>query len=442
MSFAEQVKNSLLEIISEMSAHPQDFSKHPNTDFSRNRKLVFPTLLHLMISMEAGTVKDELLKFFSYDKDTVSNSAFFQQRAKLADHTLPYLFHTFNNLYPYTLYKDKYQLLAADGSSFTFTRNPRDPDSYFAPDGKTTNGYNQIHVIPLFDLLSKRYTDCVVQPIRKKNEFRALCTLIDRRPTVPDTIPIFIADRGFHSLNVFAHAAEHNSYFMIRATDIKMQRLLGIDLPADQDSFDIQIKRILTRSNSKKKRLHPELADQYKFICREVAFDYIDSENQTEYPIDLRVLRFKISEDGFENIITNLPPEEFPVDEIKQLYHLRWGIETSFRELKHVIGAENFHSKNREYIEMEVWARLLLYNFCSIITGHVVIHRRGKKHPLQVNYSVAYKACHYFLRLHNGESPPDIEGLIEKNTLPIRPDRKYARQHRFRVPVSFTYRFS
>lgn len=442
MSFAEQVKNSLLEIISEMSTHPQDFSKHPNTDFSRNRKLVFPTLLHLMISMEAGTVKDELLKFFSYDKDTVSNSAFFQQRAKLADHTLPYLFHTFNNLYPYTLYKDKYQLLAADGSSFTFTRNPRDPDSYFAPDGKTTNGYNQIHVIPLFDLLSKRYTDCVVQPIRKKNEFRALCTLIDRHPTVPDTIPIFIADRGFHSLNVFAHAAEHNSYFMIRATDIKMQRLLGIDLPADQDSFDIQIKRILTRSNSKKKRLHPELADQYKFICREVAFDYIDSENQTEYPIDLRVLRFKISEDGFENIITNLPPEEFPVDEIKQLYHLRWGIETSFRELKHVIGAENFHSKNREYIEMEVWARLLLYNFCSIITGHVVIHRRGKKHPLQVNYSVAYKACHYFLRLHNGESPPDIEGLIEKNTLPIRPDRKYARQHRFRVPVSFTYRFS
>ena len=282
----------------------------------------------------------------------------------------------------------------------------------------------------------------MVQPIRKKNEFRALCTLIDRHPTVPDIIPIFIADRGFHSLNVFAHAIEHHSYFMIRATDIKMQRLLGIDLPADQSSFDIQVRRILTRSNSKKKRLHPELADQYKFICREVAFDYIDPEKQPEYPIDLRVLRFKISEDGYENIITNLPPEEFPVDKIKQLYHLRWGIETSFRELKHVIGAGNFHSKNREYIEMEVWARLLLYNFCSIITGHVVIHRRGKKHQLQVNYSVAYKACHYFLRLHNGESPPDIEGLIEKNTLPIRPDRKYARQHRFRVPVSFTYRFS
>lgn len=441
MSFAEQVKENLLQIISEMATHPEDFSKHPETDFSRNRKLNFSPLLQLLVSMEAGTVKDELLKYFSYGTDTVSNSAFFQQRAKLSNNALPYLFHSFNSLYPYTLYKNKYQLLAVDGSSFTFSRNPLDTDSYFAPDGKTTNGYNQIHIIPAFDLLSKRYTDCVVQPIRKKNEFQALCSLIDRHQTVPDATSIFIADRGFHSLNVFAHAIEHNTYFMIRATDIKMQRLLGADLPATQD-FDVQIDRILTRTTSKKKRLHPELADQYKYICPNVAFDYIDPDVQNEYPITLRVLRFQISEEGYENIITNLPSDVFSVDEIKHLYNLRWGIETSFRELKYVIGASKFHSKTREFIEIEVWARLLLYNFCSIITEHVVIKRMGKKHLLQVNYSVAYKACHYFLRLHNGENPPDIESLIEKNTLPIRLNRKYARQHRFRVPVSFMYRFA
>ena len=88
---------------------------------------------------------------------------------------------------------------------------------------------------------------------------------------------------------------------------------------------------------------------------------------------------------------------------------------------------------------MELWARLLLYNFCSIITGHVVISRKGRKHQLQVNYSVAYKVCHYFLRIHNGESPPDVEGLIEKNTLPIRPDRKYARQHGFQSALRIVF---
>lgn len=95
MSFAAQVKNSLLHIISSMVSHPEDFFMHPRTDFSRNRKLDFSTLLQLIISMEAGTVRDELLKFFSYDKDTASNSAFFQQRAKLTDNALPYLFHAF-----------------------------------------------------------------------------------------------------------------------------------------------------------------------------------------------------------------------------------------------------------------------------------------------------------------------------------------------------------
>ena len=72
------------------------------------------------------------------------------------------------------------------------------------------------------------------------------------------------------------------------------------------------------------------------------------------------------------------------------LYGLRWGIETSFRELKHVLGVKNFHAKEREYIEMEIWARLILYNFCSIITAHVVIEQKDKerKHAYQVNYTI------------------------------------------------------
>jgi len=440
MTFANQVKNTLLQDISDIAQTPWLFSKHPETDFTRNRKINFQSLLHLCICMEGGTIRHELLKYFSYDSSTLSNSAFHQQRSKLLPDTFPFLFKQFNSHYPFSLYKGKYHLLACDGSSFSFTRNPKDPDSYFAPDGKTTNGYNQVHVVALFDLLSKRYCDTIVQPIRKKNEFLALAHMIDHY-RIPDTVPVFIADRGFHSFNVFAHAIEHNSYFLIRAKDVNMQRLLGNDLP-DKDCFDIQISRILTRSNSKKKRLHPDMEDNYRFICQEVTFDYIEHGSGIEYPISLRVLRFKISDKGYENIITNLPTEEFSLEEIKTLYGLRWNIETSFRELKHTIGATNFHSKKREYIEMEIWARLILYNFCSIITSHVVIMQRNRKYVYQVNYTIAYNACHYFLRLHNGESPPNIESLIEQNTLPIRLHRKYARQHRFRVPVSFTYRFS
>ena len=89
--------------------------------------------------------------------------------------------------------------------------------------------------------------------------------------------PIFITDRGFWSYNIFAHAMEHNAYFLIRAKDINTQRLLGNDMSSDWDSFDISINRILTRSGSKKNRLQPELEYQHSHICKEVTFDYIDA---------------------------------------------------------------------------------------------------------------------------------------------------------------------
>ena len=258
MSYAEQVKQDLLHIVSEMSSHPGDYSKHPDTDFSRNRKLNFSTLIHLMISLETGTVRDELLKYFSYDHSTVTNSAFYQQRAKLSEETLPFLFRSFNAHYPHVLYKKKYQLLAADGSSFTFTRNPLDPDSYFAPDGKTTNGYNQIHIVPLFDLISKRYTDCVIQPIRKKNEFRALCTLIDNHPSISNSTPIFIADRGFHSMNVFAHAIEHKAYFL---KNVVYEYSLAHAL---NDGMYVKIPAVITRRDFHPEEYTPEQLDREK----------------------------------------------------------------------------------------------------------------------------------------------------------------------------------
>ena len=343
MAFANQVKQTLLQDISVMAKTPELFSKCPGKDFSRNRKINFQTLMQFFLSMESSSIRHELLKYFAYDSSTISNSAFYQQRNKLLPETFSTLLRRFNSHYAFSVYKGKYQLLACDGSSFTFTRNPKDSDSYFAPDGKTTNGYNQVHAVALFDLLSKRYCDTVVQPIRKKNEFQALSQMIDRCCTA-NTVPVFIADRGFASFNVFAHAIKYGSYFLIRAKDVNVHRLLGKDFP-DTESFDIQVNRILTRSNSRKKRLHPESEDQYRFICSSVTFDYLDSDSRKEYPISLRVLRFKISDDGYENIITNLPVEDFSVEEIKRLYGLRWGIETSFRELKYTLGSKNFHSK-------------------------------------------------------------------------------------------------
>ena len=84
---------------------------------------------------------------------------------------------------------------------------------------------------------------------------------------------------------------------------------------------------------------------------------------------------------------TNLPQDKFNSDEIKRLYAKRWGIETSFRELKYALGLTRFHSKKPEYIMQEIWSRMTLYNFCEIIATNVVINeKKGCKHT-SVSYT-------------------------------------------------------
>ena len=127
-------------------------------------------------------------------------------------------------------------------------------------------------------------------------------------------------------------------------------------------------------------------------------------------------------------------------EEIKKLYAMRWGIETSFRELKYAVGLTSFHSKKREYITQEIWARLILYNFCEIITAHVVINKCTQKHVYQVNYTFAIHICRYFISKMAEKSPPDVEALISKEILPVRPERHVPRKVVHKKVVSFLYR--
>lgn len=437
MAFSDRVKSLLLSDISYIAKNPESFVYNPGRDFTRTRKISMQNLLEFYICMESGNLQHELLKYFYFRSDTATVSAFHQQRSKLKPDTFLYLLNLFNSHFKPETYKDSYRLIACDGSEFNIPLNENDTDSYYPPSGKSKRGFNMLHTIPLYDILGKRYLDVELQPIRKKNEFRAFCNLMDRFGCSTETKPVFIADRGFCSYNVFAHAIENQAYFLIRAKDTYVSRLLGDRVPDVE--FDISLQRIFCRTHSRKKRLHPECDELYKFICANIDFDYISKENP-EYQMRLRVVRFKISEGSYENIITNLPEDGFPPEEIKYLYNLRWGIELSFRDLKQTIAAEQFHCKNREYIGMEIYARMILYNFCSIITAKVIVDKKHRKHTYQVNYSMAVKICHEFLSTYYGNSI-SVESLTGSFLLPVRHGRKYERRKRLQPPARFAYRF-
>ena len=95
--------------------------------------------------------------------------------------------------------------------------------------------------------------------------------------------------------------------------------------------------------------------------------------------MNFRIVRFPISEDIYETVVTNLDEDRYPAIEIKKLYASRWGIETSFRDLKYTVGLLNFHSKKVMCILQEIYAHMIMYNFAEMITSHVAIEKKAKK---------------------------------------------------------------
>ena len=127
------------------------------------------------------------------------------------------------------------------------------------------------------------------------------------------------------------------------------------------------------------------------------------------------------------------------MNSILGLYDLILEMETSFRDLKHTIGTENFHSKSVNFVSQEILARMILFNFSTTIISMAVVEKGNRKHQYQVNFSMAMKLCIGYLQA--GGNGCDIISLMTKFILPIRENRIYARQHRFHPPVSLNYKF-
>lgn len=435
MKYSNVVKAMLFTSIHELAANPEHYVLHPGKDFSRNRKLGFQRLLLMLLTMEGDCIKEELYRYFGRSTDTPSKAAFYKQRKKVKEDAFRSLLVSFTQKCQKKLLKGKYSLVACDGSAADIFRNPDDSDTFFEPNGKSTRGFNQIHINAFFSVLDKKFTDLLIQPARKRNEYSAFCQMVDRSES--DTPVIYLCDRGYASYNAFAHVIENGQFFVMRCTDDKTEKILGFPLDNIRQ-LDYHVERILSRSQSKKKRLYPEQEEQYRFVCKNVPMDYI-TQGHPEYRLSLRIIRIELSDSCYENLITNLPELDFDFDDLKDLYCLRWDEETSFRDLKYPLCLKAFHSQKYEYIIQEVWARAILYNFCSEIAMAVEIPEKKRKYVYQVNYSEAIKICRDFLRIHDGTTL-DVEGLIAQNILPVRPGRTFPRQARFKLPISFCYR--
>ena len=431
-NYCNIVKKQLNMLISNMEKNVAAFVVDPKRDFVRKSELSFSKTMQFILGMGSQTLGSELMEFYGLDKKSVSVSAIVQRRAKILPFAFQYLFHKFNETFSQTNFFYGYRLYAVDGSDIHIPTIPDDLNTYYNANADS-KGYNLMHLNALYDLMNRRYIDAVLQDSRNENEHSALISMA--KNVKSDSI--IVADRGYESYNTIAHLENNGLKYVIR-----IKTTAGIvqkfNIPADKET-DFTADIMLTRRQTNEVKLNPEI---YRYLASFSNFDFLPKDSKDIYPMKFRIIRIKISEKNYETLVTNLWDDEFSAEDIKMIYKIRWGIETSFRELKYHVGLIAFHSKKKDCVIQEIFASLIMYNFSMLITENILIDDdKHNDYRYKINYAVAIHACIRFFRSSHAD-PSLLEDLIARNKCPVRPDRNVVRKTRYHSAIGFNYRLS
>ncbi len=425
LSLADMFKRSLERAI----ARSRDM-----THTARSQKLPPAKLVRFLIAAEGGSLAKELHRA-GIDATPAAVS---QRRRQISPDVFRKVFLDFTSSsaygHPERGYKDC-RVLACDGTAINMARDPSAPS--FVCNNSVPKGYNQLHLSPLFDIYDRTYFDAVIQPTPQKDEPGALVEMLKRNDFNRKTI--IVLDRGYESYNVMAHLMDtSNVSFVLRVKHNHSAMREIARLPMLELDCDIAFTISTTQTNEDKRNRHIYLPQPKKSkpgsTTRHARWDF-----PSPYNMQLRIVRFQLDNGNFETLATSLP-RSFTVDDLKEIYHQRWGIESIFRSLKYSIGLVNLHGKRDDFVEQEIYAALAAFNFTSRIVKEVVVRQpKDGLYAYTVNFKMAVTLCKEFLNNPN-ITGKEVMQEISRHTVPIRPGRQNERNLRVKGFPGFVYR--
>jgi len=421
-------RKTFYSVLSKAEDNVDKFVVKPGVDMTRHRSCNFTDTIISAISMSMNRTNTELFHYFNMkNQDAPSKSAYTQQRQKFNDRLFPYILKEFNRSIPFKKTFKGYHLVAVDGTDLNLPTD-RNDTVYCIKQARSDNYYYQMHINALYDICENRYISLLIQPRPEMNEHAAFLSLINEGSFSDNTI--FIADRGYCSMNTFANLYNQNRFFLIRCKSPNSPGsfLKGI-LQANQPCDRI-ISVAVTRS---KKNRQKASCDAFKYIRNDRKFDLISPYDETSiFRMDLRCTCIELSDGNYEYLISNLPMKKFSADDLKELYWKRWQIETSFRSLKYALSLTSLHSVKRNLIIQEIYAKVILYNFTSLIHAFAqqskeLLERNVRnKRKSNVSFDDSVPICIELLL--NEEKNAIVKALLLKHLTAVR-ERNFSTRH-------------
>lgn len=425
-----KLKKILFESIDQLLENKDKYLANPRTDFSRTQKISFrDTMLFPMIAANEST-SVEMLDFFSAS-ELPTQAAMSYRRDQVNTDAFKNLFTGFTAKLPQKKTFRGMHLIACDGTRLNTPYDPSNQDSYVKCI-ENRKGFNQYHLVTCYDVLNEVFKDAIIQGYHSMNETLAFITMMEDYPK--NEKALFTADRGFASYNVIAHAINNGHHFLIRTQSVMAKGIFrDTNNVFESDFFDIEdeiyIGRVRTREFLS--------LNNYHYIGKQQPYDYIAPKDKKIDHFHIRLVKIILPGGESEYLLTDLPQSSFSTSDLKEIYRLRWGIETSFRYLKYASSLTHIHALKPAFIFQEIFSKLTLYNFCSAVDKTVAKENRTDlKHKYSIERTYLIKICIRFLK---GKLRSLLD-VIQKRKVPVRTGRKFARNLRTQHADTLQYK--
>ncbi len=357
-------------------------NKSSEKDFIRKRKLSFRNLVVSLLCFTRPSINTEMDRFFKAISNTsnqiqsLSKSAFSQARKKLKLECFIELNNTILSYFienapcPKT-WKGK-RVVAVDGSSLNLPNCNELKEDF----GCTSNQYDEIIRAKCsfaYDVCNELILDAQIDTIKTGEEELAVRHLKNLNPQTD----ILVFDRGYPGHWFIGFLINHGYKFCFRLSKSWKD---GVDLAnSDKSDVDWVMKWRSNRAVRKLKKDNIPLA--------------IDG---------LRLVCIELPSGEKEILATNLTDRNtYTIEDLKELYHMRWSVEECYKLFKKVLHIEHFTGKTSLAIKQDFFAKVFTLNLSSMIRlqGVVIAHKskRKLKHKRQTNKTQAIAKTKDFL---------------------------------------------
>ena len=314
--------------------------------FSRTRKLSMPLVMMFLMFKKKGSLPNEIDSFFHTFQENISailgkQAQSFTKQAlskarkgidiKAFEWLVTSSVNTFNACSD--TIRTWYDLLvfAVDGTDIQLPQRLQCFSVFGAQKVRNNGSFPMAKGSLLYCVSTRLVVDAILERCKYSERELAMghMSAFLRLPIAQKAVVLF--DRGYFSADFCNLMAGCNTYFVFRMK---------------KDS------RLLKEFHNRK--------------LRTVEIN-LNSNVEGAEPLAVRVVRFKLPNGQYEYLVTNLLDRFYKVEMFRELYFMRWGIETKYKQIKGRFQLESFSGYTDEAIDQDFLLAVFFANLTEIL---------------------------------------------------------------------------